>query len=104
MSKSKEWFYVGAGKRPIASWSKKKVAPPKGWRAPLRMRLAMQIAVRDGGKCQLCGVAVVYENGFQGDTAAEIDHIIPLAHGGTHDPENLRLTCKACNRAREAAP
>jgi 5-methylcytosine-specific restriction protein A len=26
-----------------------------------------------------------------------IDHIIPLAHGGTHDRANLRVLCRGCN-------
>lgn len=26
-----------------------------------------------------------------------VDHVVPLARGGTHDPENLVLACMACN-------
>jgi 5-methylcytosine-specific restriction protein A len=29
----------------------------------------------------------------------EIDHIVPLAKGGTNDRENLRGLCKDCHRA-----
>lgn len=29
--------------------------------------------------------------------ATEVDHIIPLAHGGTHDPENLQSLCHPCH-------
>ena len=29
--------------------------------------------------------------------AAEVHHIIPLAEGGTHDPENLMALCKPCH-------
>ena len=28
----------------------------------------------------------------------EIDHIVPFARGGSHDPENLRLLCRAHNQ------
>ena len=30
----------------------------------------------------------------------QIDHIIPLAKGGTNDEENLWLVCDTCNRAK----
>ena len=32
--------------------------------------------------------------------ALEIDHIIPVAEGGSDDEENLWLACRACNNAK----
>lgn len=32
--------------------------------------------------------------------ALEIDHIIPVAEGGSDDEENLCLACRACNNAK----
>jgi 5-methylcytosine-specific restriction endonuclease McrA len=29
--------------------------------------------------------------------ATTVDHIVPLAYGGTNDPANLRAACHACN-------
>ena len=29
--------------------------------------------------------------------AAEVHHILPLADGGTHEPENLMALCKPCH-------
>jgi hypothetical protein len=46
---------------------------------------------RDGGKCTQCGSRHLLE----------IDHIVPWAHGGTHDPQNLRLLCRTHNQLRE---
>lgn len=34
--------------------------------------------------------------------ASEVDHIIPLADGGTNDPENLQALCKACHSRKTA--
>lgn len=36
-----------------------------------------------------------------GDTERiEIDHIMPVARGGTNSPSNLQLLCKPCNRSK----
>ena len=34
--------------------------------------------------------------------ATEVDHIIPLEHGGTHDEANLQALCKPCHSAKTA--
>ena len=41
---------------------------------------------RDGLRCVLCG-----------DSADEVDHIIPVSLGGSGDDENLRSLCHACH-------
>ena len=33
-------------------------------------------------------------------TATDVDHIVPLAEGGTNDDTNLRSLCKSCHSAR----
>ncbi|MER5898897.1 HNH endonuclease [Streptomyces mirabilis] len=33
-----------------------------------------------------------------------VDHIIPLAKGGTHHRENLRVLCRRCNSSRGSKP
>lgn len=42
-----------------------------------------------GGKCWMCGAA-----------ADSVDHVIPLANGGTNWPANLRPACIPCNSAK----
>jgi len=37
-------------------------------------------------------------------TASTADHIIPRAHGGGDEPENLRPACQRCNAARGTSP
>jgi len=34
--------------------------------------------------------------------ASEVDHITPLANGGTHAPENLQSLCKPCHSVKTA--
>jgi 5-methylcytosine-specific restriction endonuclease McrA len=54
-----------------------------------------EVFVRDNGQCTFTGW-----NGTrcQCRKGLQIDHIIPFAAGGTHDPSNLRLLCGAHNR------
>lgn len=37
-------------------------------------------------------------------TGLEWDHVVPVARGGEHTPENLLLACPRCNRSRGARP
>ena len=46
---------------------------------------------RDGYRCQMCGARK--SDGVQ----LTIDHIIPLAAGGSNDIDNLQTLCKSCN-------
>ena len=59
---------------------------------------------RDGGICYLCGKQcrmddyITKEKIFiAGDWYPSIDHIIPLAKGGEHSWENVRLAHRICN-------
>lgn len=44
------------------------------------------------GKCYYCGVKV-------GDIY-HVDHVVPLARGGTNSPENLVIACPPCNQSK----
>lgn len=48
---------------------------------------------RDSGRCRRC--ESVHELQF--------DHIIPVAMGGSSEPENLQLLCGPCNRLKGAS-
>jgi hypothetical protein len=49
------------------------------------------VVERAGGRCEYCRTAqaIVVE--------MEVDHIVPESAGGATDPDNLCLTCVACN-------
>lgn len=52
-----------------------------------------------GWRCTYCGCGVAHRP--RGDRElATIDHIIPLAGGGTWKRFNLTIACKACNIAK----
>lgn len=45
------------------------------------------------GKCAACRCKL---------ESFDVDHVMPIALGGTNDPENLQLLCKACNNRKGA--
>ncbi|HEX6791194.1 MAG TPA: HNH endonuclease [Candidatus Krumholzibacteria bacterium] len=58
-----------------------------------------EVYVRDGGQCTYQGVN---ETRCEARKGLEIDHIVPVAAGGTNELSNLRLLCPAHNlRAAE---
>ena len=64
-------------------------------RTPLPAVLRAAILSRDGERCRYCGD---FDGPFQ------IDHIWPVALGGTDDPENLCVACRSCNASKGAKP
>ncbi len=49
---------------------------------------------RDRCQCQSCGQAGLEAN-------LEVDHIIPLALGGSNDLSNLQTLCRSCNQRKK---
>lgn len=49
-----------------------------------------RIVARDGDACYLCGKLLVGRD-------RTFDHVVPLARGGTHTEDNIRLACRSCN-------
>jgi len=59
---------------------------------------------RDGWRCHLCGVKTPARlRGKRVATAPEMDHIIPLAVGGTHTYANVACACRKCNQDKGPA-
>ena len=52
---------------------------------------------RDGYRCQLCNKPVKRDAVVPHPKAPVLDHIIPLAKGGTHEPANVQLAHFMCN-------
>lgn len=62
-------------------------------RSPLSPALRKKILERDGSVCRYCGDT---------DGPFHIDHIKPIARGGTDDEGNLCVACAPCNFAKAA--
>lgn len=56
------------------------------------------ILERDRWTCQLCGIKTPKRlRNTYNPRAPEVDHIVTLAQGGHHTPDNVQCACRACN-------
>jgi 5-methylcytosine-specific restriction endonuclease McrA len=62
--------------------------------APVRRA---DIIARDHGLCQICGEPVDLTARAPAPRSPSLDHIVPLARGGTHEPGNVQLAHFLCN-------
>lgn len=62
-------------------------------RQPIPRKLRHEVFKRDGYRCRECGAS-------KDETSLEIDHIVPVARGGTNDLDNLQTLCRECNRMK----
>ncbi|MBW4623053.1 MAG: HNH endonuclease [Cyanosarcina radialis HA8281-LM2] len=67
---------------------------PKTPRIPIPPEVRKYIFNRDRYQCQSCGQT-------QRETELNIDHIIPIATGGTNDISNLQTLCHTCNQQKK---
>lgn len=59
---------------------------------------------RDGWLCHICGIQTKREDrGGINPEAPELDHIIPIAMGGTHTWDNVACACRGCNISKGAS-
>ena len=63
-------------------------------RIPIPNSVRQYIYQRDNYQCQGCGQT-------QTETTLNIDHIIPLAKGGSNDMSNLQTLCQTCNQNKK---
>lgn len=70
---------------------------PKPKRKSLTKRTRFEIFKRDGFKCQYCGQSAP-------DVALRVDHVIPVAGGGSNDALNLITSCFGCNAGKSDVP
>jgi 5-methylcytosine-specific restriction endonuclease McrA len=55
----------------------------------------------DGYRCHLCGGMTDRTKTVPHPKAPTVDHVIPLASGGTHEPTNCRTACFLCNVVKQ---
>lgn len=63
------------------------------------VQVAMKRALRNGA-LRDCRQRCVYCATRLDQRTATLDHVVPLARGGAHDPGNLVVACAPCNRLK----
>lgn len=93
--RSREWAirYRASGKS--ADFSARRRALEKGAKVKDGRRAA--ILLRDGWVCQLCGTLTDDSLGFPHPLYPVIDHVVALARGGVHGPDNWQTAHNLCN-------
>lgn len=59
-------------------------------------RLRYEVLRRDNHACRYCGRSAP-------DVALTVDHVVPVALGGSDDPGNLVTACRDCNSGKSAS-
>ena len=62
-------------------------------RIPIPPEVRKYVFTRNKYQCQSCGQT-------HQETELNIDHIIPLAKGGSNDISNLQTLCRKCNQRK----
>ena len=69
----------------------------KNVRKTITLSIRWKILKKDNYTCVKCGQSPARNN----DIELEIDHILPVAKGGTNDIENLQTLCSNCNQGKK---
>ncbi|GAP95406.1 HNH endonuclease [Leptolyngbya sp. NIES-2104] len=64
-------------------------------RRKLSAELQQQVRTRANFLCEFCHASEQWQY-----VQFTIDHLLPIAQGGTNDPNNLALSCFHCNRRK----
>lgn len=67
---------------------------PKSPRIKIPVEVRRYLLERNNYRCQSCGKATQ-----EGELT--VDHIIPLANGGSNDISNLQTLCRSCNSRKK---
>lgn len=62
----------------------------------------LDVFIRDGWVCGLCHESISPDLRFPDRMSPSLDHIIPVAHGGTHTLNNVQASHLGCNMDKGA--
>jgi hypothetical protein len=67
----------------------------RAMRRPLSLKDRFAVLVAGGFRCTYCGKRPAASE-------LEVDHVVPVAKGGTNDPRNLVVSCSDCNLGKSS--
>lgn len=101
----KIWGSVGIACELLAKFHEGKISredllngnSEKNVRETIPLNVRWKILKKDNYTCVKCGQSPAKNNNVE----LEIDHILPVAKGGTNDIENLQTLCRNCNQGKK---
>jgi HNH endonuclease len=60
------------------------------------------IIARDGPRCYICGTKTDPRARYASPIKSHLEHVVPLAQGGSHSRDNLKCACRRCNMLKGA--
>jgi hypothetical protein len=79
------------------TWERPRQTVARRRRSGIGPKRRRQVFVRDGYRCQECGV---HPDATNRHVFLEVDHIIPVSKGGGNEMENLQTLCSCCNAGK----
>lgn len=92
--------WAKANPEKVAAKTQRRLALLRG--VPAELVTVTELLLDQDFKCHLCGTAIDPECKYPDPQCPTIDHVIPLACGGTGLRENLRAAHMRCNSAKGA--
>ena len=83
---------IQAVERDHREW-RRRAARETNIRNPLSREMRLTVFTRDGFRCRSCGYQAHDSRGRR----LHVDHIVPVALGGTNNLDNLQTLCDLCN-------
>ena len=87
-------------------WESMRGIFPRHKRKRVRGSIPRQtVWLKAGGICHVCGMTMLRSlRGINHPLAWVVDHVIPLARGGSDHPDNMLPAHRVCNRIKSAKP
>jgi 5-methylcytosine-specific restriction endonuclease McrA len=92
LKKMRAWRKANPEK--VQVWVRNRRAKLKGLAGTHTIEDILSLMDSQRGKCVYCRVDI--------SKSYQVDHIVPVARGGSNDKGNLQLLCKACNLDKRA--
>lgn len=80
-------------KKDYLGWKAYVFKSNRGWKSKITKEILQELITKQKNICPICADDI-------SKIRWEIDHIVPMALEGSHEPSNLQIVCRPCNRGK----